>query len=248
MPQWCPGKVTAKRIWTEGLFTVTIECPGVLPFDPGQFLHLAVCESDDKLCNRPYSVASPHGSQLQFFIVLVDDGKLTPRLWDLQVGAELQVSQKAAGRFTLNHTPRSKSIWLFATGTGLAPYIAMLRDRVIWEEYPKIVVAHGVRHLSDLAYAEELRGYQNEFPDRFRYIPSATRESSPDVLQGRLPSLVAEGRLEQKCPFPLNAEQSTVMLCGNPAMLESMVEVLESRGMKEHRRKFPGQIVVERYW
>ena len=248
MPKWCTATVVEKQIWTEGLFTISIESNEVLPFQPGQFLHLAVRNSDEKIINRPYSVASPHGKRLEFFIVVVPEGKLTPRLWELEQGSELLVSQKAAGRFSLKHSPPAESLWLFATGTGLAPYIAMLRDPEIWDTYQRIVVAHGVRHAADLAYRDELNRFASENPERFRYVPALTREEHPDTLKGRLPVLLENGQLENSTGFKLAQENSTVLLCGNPAMLDDMVDKLQARGLQEHRKKYPGQIVLERYW
>lgn len=248
MPKWCRATVTAKKTWTDGLFTISIDTDEVAPFKPGQFLHLALNGQDDKIINRPYSVASPHSNRLDFFIVVVPDGKLTPKLWNLDVGDELMVSEKAAGRFTLEHSPAATSLWLFATGTGLAPYIAMLRDPHIWETYQQIVVSHGVRFAADLGYQDELNEFANQFPDRFHYVPSLTREECDGVLHGRIPALVEDGQLESSAGIELEANDTTVLLCGNPAMLDSMVEHLETRGLKEHRRKSPGQIVLERYW
>ena len=96
MPKWCPAKITRKHIWTEGLFTLHVECPGLKPFVPGQFLQLAMMDGDKRI-NRPYSVASPHGTTVEFFIVKVDDGELTPRLWALDAGDEVEVSERPRG-------------------------------------------------------------------------------------------------------------------------------------------------------
>ena len=101
MPNWLPAKVVKKDVWTEGLFTLHVDCPGLKDFTPGQFLQLAVVEGENRI-NRPYSVASPHGDVVEFFIVLVEDGELTPRLWQLDVGSQVEVSEKAAGSFTLD--------------------------------------------------------------------------------------------------------------------------------------------------
>ena len=257
MPKWCSSKVIEKKVWTEGLFTLTIDGSSVEPFEPGQFLHLAgypqgkpenAEEVDSARVNRPYSVASPHGKQLEFFIVRVDDGELTPHLWNLEVGDEIEVSQKATGRFTLAKTPDAKNIWLVATGTGLAPYIAMVREEEIWNRYEKIVVVHGVRHANDLAYTEELRKLESERGDRFKLVQSLTREEQDGTLKGRIPGLVESGQMETAAACELSAESSSVLLCGNPAMLDSMEELLAKRNMQRHRKKTPGQIVLERYW
>ncbi len=258
MPKWCPSRVLQKKVWTEGLFTLTIDASEVEPFKPGQFLHLANYpggkpdspeELDGSRVNRPYSVASPHGDTIEFFVVLVEDGELTPNLWSLEPGDEIEVSQKAAGRFTLEKTPDAKNIWLVATGTGLAPYIAMLRDKTIWERFEKVVVVHGARHANDLAYTEELKELEKaKDPGRFRLIQSLTREEAPDTLKGRIPGLVESGEIEEAAGCQITADDSSVLLCGNPAMLDSMEALLGQRNMQKHRTKSPGQIVLERYW
>ena len=253
MPKWCTATVVDKKIWTEGLFTMRIATDEVQPFLSGQFLHLGLFpqgheEDDSKIINRPYSVASPHGQELEFFIVLVDDGELTPHLWKLKNGDAILVGQKAAGSFTLKKSPPSEVLWLVATGTGLAPYIAMLRTNEPWENYDKICVVHGVRQFSDLAYTEELSALESQHPGKFKMIQSLTREEANGTLKGRIPGLFENGEIESASGFQCRSDNSTVMLCGNPAMLDTMEEVLGKREMKRHRSKSPGQIVLERYW
>ncbi|MEM9410984.1 MAG: ferredoxin--NADP reductase [Planctomycetota bacterium] len=239
--------MTAKKVWTDGLFTLSIRCDQVQPFKTGQFLHLALGEDADRV-NRPYSVASPHSDTLEFFIVVVEEGELTPRLWKLEPGDNVQVSERAAGSFTLKRTPDAEILWLISTGTGLAPYIAMLRTKEPWERFEKIVVIHGVRHHQDLAYSDELAGYSNKYRERFRLIQSLTRENKDGYLHGRIPKLVESGELERSAGWEMNKDNSSVLLCGNPAMLNDMEETLGSRDMRKHRSKLPGQIVLERYW
>jgi ferredoxin--NADP+ reductase len=253
MPTWCDATITKKKIWTDGLFTITIKADGVKHFEPGQFLQLGVYPEgqsgvEDAIINRPYSVASPHGDELEFFIVVVPEGELTPKLWELEVGDPLLVNDRGAGRFSLGHAPEADHLWLLATGTGLAPYIAMLRTEEPWQRFKKIVVVHGVRHESDLAYTEELSEYRTTYPGRFELIQSLTREQSEVAMRGRIPALLASGQLEKTADCTLSKDSSTVMLCGNPAMLDSMEELLNSRDMVKHRSKSPGQIVLERYW
>ncbi len=244
---WCPGTIIDRKVWTEGLFTIRVDVEGVNEFVPGQFLQIGY-QNDDKHIHRPYSVASPWGREIEFFIVRVDDGELTPWLWERGAGDPLDVSQGAAGSFTLKKTPRAEVLWLVATGTGLAPYIAMLRTDEPWQDYRKIVVVHGARVGEDLAYADEFNQMASDRPGRFSYIPTVTREDVPDVLRGRIPALLADGSLESAAGSPMNADNSAVMLCGNPAMLDDMEKLLETRQMKRHRSKSPGHIVLERYW
>lgn len=259
MPNWYASKVLKKKTWTKGLFTLTIDGSEVEPFEPGQFLHLAtfptgVSHSDTEetkekaRVNRPYSVASPHGSELDFFIVRVDDGELTPPLWELKPGDDIEVSTKAAGRFTLSKTPDAECLWLVGTGTGLAPYVAMLRTPEPWQRFKKIVVVHGVRVANDLAYTEEFRALEAEKQGAFSFVQTLSRESREGTLRGRIPQLVENGELESAADCELSKENSLVMLCGNPAMLDTMELLLGERGMVRHRSKSPGQIVLERYW
>jgi ferredoxin--NADP+ reductase len=253
MPKWCSGTVVEKKIWTDGLFTIGVNVPDVTPFLAGQFLQLGLYpdghEGDEKqLINRPYSVASPHGEVLEFFIVRVDDGELTPRLWNLEVGSSIVVSQKAAGSFTLKKTPKAETLWLVGTGTGLAPYVAMLREPEVWESFQNIVCIHGVRHFADLAYTDEMRTLETKYPERFKFVQSLTREEKEGTLNGRIPGLFEDGQIENVTGFKCRADNSSVLLCGNPAMLDTMEEILGKRDMKKHRSKSPGQIVLERYW
>ena len=111
MPKWCPAKVTRKDVWTDGLFTLHVQCPELKSFTPGQFLQLAVVE-DDKRINRPYSVASPFEETIEFFIVLVEDGELTPKLWALEPGDEVEVSEKAAGMNAFGQDWDGEHVWL----------------------------------------------------------------------------------------------------------------------------------------
>lgn len=247
MPNWYQSRVLARREWAPGLFTITIESSGVQPFECGQFLHLGL-QINGELVNRPYSVASPHGPQIEFFVVRVDGGKLTPSLTNLVAGDEVLVSDRGTGSFTLSRSPTSRDIWLMGTGTGLAPFIAMVRDGEIWNRYERVVIVHGTRYAADLGYREELAQLAAERPGRFVYIPAITREEQPGVLQGRINQLLVDGRLEQAAQMIITPSDSTVMICGNPDMLDAVEQALVARNLTRHRAKSPGQIVVERYW
>lgn len=243
---WTTATVERKIIWAPGLFTLSIAAPEVCPFEPGQFLQLALTPGGRRV-NRPYSVASPHGKTLEFFIVMVENGQLTPHLWNLNPGDQVDVSQKAAGSFTLKHSPDAKALWLLATGTGIAPYIAMLRTEEPWQRYERIVYVHGVRHKSDLAYQDELAGYCEQYGERFKSLAVVSREDVPGTLRGRITTCLASGALESAAGHRL-CQDSCVMMCGNPDMLDETEKLLEDRGLKRHRSKSPGNIVVERYW
>lgn len=245
--QWIRGEIVGRKVWTDGLFTLSIQAPGVQSFEPGQFLQLGM-DQPEKHLHRPYSVASPHGDILEFFIVLVEEGHLTPKLWAMREGDAIDVSAKAAGSFTLSHVPSNQCLWLIATGTGLAPYVAMLREGSLWNKFQKVVVVHGVRHARDLAYQDEFDQYHREKGDAFCYIPAVSRETIANGISGRITTALANGELAQRGGVPITKDTSTFMLCGNPDMLDEMENTLVEAGLHRHKAKNPGQIVVERYW
>ena len=245
--QWISGTIARKKVWSEGLFTLSIRCPGVGQFESGQFLQVGI-QLPDKHLHRPYSVASPHCDTLEFFIVRVDDGELTPRLWMLNEGDSIDVSAKATGGFTLSHTPVAETIWLLATGTGLAPYIAMMREETIWQRHKNVVLVHGVRFATDLAYQEELEQIQARFGSRFHSIPVISRAEVPGSISGRITTAIENGTLESKAENALAPSNSVVMMCGNPQMLDDVEALLKDRGMNRHKKAIPGHVVVERYW
>lgn len=244
--QWTSGTIEHKQIWAEGLFTIGVRVDGVQPFEPGQFLQVGL-EQEGGHIHRPYSVASPYGEVLEFFIVVVEDGRLTPQLWTMNAGDRVDVSTKAAGSFTLSHCPDGDTLWLIGTGTGLAPYVAMLRTDQPWQRYDRIIVVHGVRQASDLAYQPEFLEHGKQYGERFRYVALTSRENVTGALPGRITTCLANGSLEAaaECQF---TDSSCVLMCGNPAMLNETESMLEERGLRKHKKKEPGQIVVERYW
>ena len=148
----------------------------------------------------------------------------------------------------MKKTPDAEILWLVSTGTGLAPYIAMLRTSQPWDRYEKIVIVHGVRYAEDLGYTDEMKEYEQRYQGRFKLIQTLTREEKNGLMNGRIPQLLEDGTLESSAGLEMRADNSAVLLCGNPAMLDEMEEKLGHRQMKKHRTKSPGQIVLERYW
>ncbi len=241
------GTVVGKRIWSDGLFTIQVNAPGVEPFEPGQYLQVGI-QRPDKHVHHPYSVASPHGEVLDFFVVRVDDGRLTPTLWSLTVGDKVDVSTKATGSFTLSHVDGGEDLWLIGTGTGLAPYIAMLRCESTWKRFKRILLVHGVRYAHDLAYQDEMEIYREKYCGRFQWLPVVSREQVGEILTGRITQVLSSGCLEKRAGIDITPAHSTVMMCGNPDMLNDMQAILLARGMTRHTPKEHGNLIVERYW
>lgn len=208
---------------------------------------------EDKLIRRAYSVASSprERDHLELFITRVDSGALTPRLFHLSPGDPLWLSPKCSGLFTLDEVPPEKDVILVATGTGLAPYISMLRTHLDQEPTRRYAVLLGARHSWNLGYHDELQELSEKHP-HFTYLPCLTRpeqEETPwEGVVGRVQVLWEGDHLERawgKRPAP---ESAHVFFCGNPVMVEDMLVLAQAEGFREHTRKEPGEAHLERYW
>jgi ferredoxin--NADP+ reductase len=232
--------------WSEGLFTLRLQSEPV-SFAPGQFVNLALT-IDGELVRRSYSLASAPGDPLELYLVRVEGGALTPALSELEVGDELFVDDKAQGFFTLDHVPQARDGWLVSTGTGLAPFLSMIRSGAVWQRFERIVVVHGVRLCQHLGYREELERRAAQSPDAMRYVPLVSRENTRETLSGRVTDALVDGRLEKLAGSSLDPDQVHVMLCGNPEMVKDMSALLGERGLRRHRVRQPGHVTIEKYW
>jgi ferredoxin--NADP+ reductase len=207
-----------------------------------------------KLIRRAYSIASSskENEYLDFYVALVHSGEFTPRLFALEKGDRIWLGPKATGLFTLKDVPTDADLYLIGTGTGLAPYVSMLKSDVLEESQTRrIVVAHGARYSWDLGYRKELESLTSR-NERLIYIPSITRgekDESWSGVTGYLQDQISSGTLEEQSGVPLDPERVHVFLCGNPAMIEVAVEILVAKGFSEWTRKTPeGTIHLEKYW
>jgi ferredoxin--NADP+ reductase len=239
---WLEGRVVENRRWTETLFSLRVEGPR-LDFEAGQFVRLALDVEGERVA-RPFSFVNPPADPaLEFYGVVVPEGPLSPRLARLRAGDSLFVAPRPAGFLVLSELPDAESLWLMSTGTGIAPFLSMLRTDAPWKRYRRVVLVHGVRHARELVYKEVISSMRS-----LKYVSFVSREAAPGSLAGRIPAAVADGRLEAAAGLPLAAEGAQVMLCGNPEMLRDTTAALQARGMRKHRRRNPGQISVESFW
>jgi ferredoxin--NADP+ reductase len=247
MSGFAHGRVEQRKEWAPGLITLRIA--GELDvFVPGQFRNLALY-IDEKLERRAYSMASAPGEPVEFFLNLVDGGSFSPRVFELGIGDDVLVEKKAQGFFTLAYVPPAEELWMVATGTGLAPFISMLRTTEPWHRFRRIVVVHGVRQTAHLAYKDELIEAGRARADKLLWVPVVSREpAASGVLHGRVTSALESGELERSVGLGLSAERSHLMLCGNPEMIRDLMALLEARGLRKHRVRRPGQITIENYW
>ena len=247
MSKWLEGRVIGNRHWTEALFSLRVEAPR-LPFEAGQFVKLALDVEGERFA-RPFSfVNAPQDPVLEFYGVIVPEGPLSPRLARLAAGDALYLSPNPSGFLVLSEVPDAETLWLLATGTGLAPFLSILRTETPWRRFRSVVLVHAARFARELVYREAIEALSRAHGARFRYVTFVSREPAPGSLAGRIPAAIGDGRLEQAAAARLAPETSQVMLCGNPDMLKDAAAALAARGMKKHRRRSPGQITVESFW
>ncbi len=237
----------AKRTWAPGLATLTIDA-AIEPFEPGQFVNLAR-DSEGDVLRRAYSLASPPGVPLSFLVTRVDDGAFTPFLLACEPGDRLLVERKPQGFFTLRYVPPAAELWLVATGTGLGPFLSILGAGEPFTRFERVVLVHGVREKAHFAHREELDALERAHTGNFSLVRAVSRgEPGDGALRGRVTTLLRSGELEGAAGLALTPERSHLMLCGNPAMTDEMIELLAPRGIVRHRVRKPGHITVEKYW
>jgi ferredoxin/flavodoxin---NADP+ reductase len=244
---WIATRVASRHEWAPGLVTLVLDA-AVPGYVPGQFANLALDIAGERV-KRPYSLASAAGMPAELYLTRLPGGTLTPRLCALDVGDLAWLEDRANGFFTLQHVPAARAAWLVATGTGLAPFLAMLRSAEIWQRFERIVVVHGTRERAHLAYRGELEALVAARGGQLAYVPLVSREEpGPGALRGRVTDALASGELEASAGLALSPEHGHVLLCGNPQMIADVEQALGARGLRHHRKRTPGQITVERYW
>jgi ferredoxin--NADP+ reductase len=252
-----PGLVIVRVTSDEPLFDFTAgqyTVLGLLPEAP------RVMEADDepeplpseKLIRRAYSIASSSkaGEFLEFYLTLVPSGALTPRLFSLKLNGRLHVGGKATGLFTLKKVPVDQHVVLVGTGTGLAPYMSMLREELVCGGERKFVVLHGARYSWDLGYRSELSALARHCPN-MTYIPVVSRPQADPSWNGRggyLQDVLLADAIEKDAGISLDPARCHVFLCGNPGMVDAAKEGLISRGFTPDHRKEIGTIHAEEYW
>jgi len=250
MSAWLEGKVIGKRQWTGALFSLRVAFSGNAPrlaFEAGQFVRIALDVGGERIA-RPFSfVNPPQDPVLEFYGVIVPGGPLSPHLARLAKGDALFIADNPSGFLVLSEVPPAEDLWLVATGTGIAPFLSILRTEAPWQRYRRVVLVHGTRHASELVYQDMIQAVGRARGSRFVSIRLTTREKTPGALEGRIPAAIRDGRLEA-AGAPIAPDRSQFMLCGNPAMLKDVAAALAERGLRKHRRRAPGQITVESFW
>jgi ferredoxin--NADP+ reductase len=246
-------RVLSTHHWNDTLFSFTTTRNPGLRFINGQFVMIGL-EVNGRPLIRAYSLVSANWEEnLEFLSIKVPDGPLTSRLQHLEIGDQVIVSGKPTGTLIQDNLLPGKHLYLLSTGTGLAPFMSIIKDPEIYDRYEKIILIHGVRWISELAYEDFITNElpQNEFfgetvREKLIYYPTVTRE--PYRNQGRLTNLITSGKLAADIGLPqLNPETDRVLMCGSPSMLSDTTEILETLGFRESPRMGePGHFAIER--
>jgi ferredoxin/flavodoxin---NADP+ reductase len=245
-------QVLSVRHWTDTLFSFTTTRDPGFRFQSGQFAMMGL-EIEGRPLLRAYSMASAHyEDNLEFFSIKVPDGPLTSRLQQIREGDTVLVGRKPTGTLILGNLLPGLRLLLLSTGTGLAPFVSLVKDPEVYERYDSIVLVHGCRQVSELAYGEDvvarLRNdeiFGEMLDGKLHYYPTVTRE--PFRNRGRITDLISSGKLfEDIGQSSLSVETDRVMLCGSPAMLEDLRNMFEGSGFSEGSHSEPGHFVVEK--
>ncbi len=246
-------RVLSVHHWNDSLFSFTTTRDPGLRFENGHFVMIGL-EVDGRPLMRAYSIASAnHEEQLEFFSIKVPNGPLTSRLQHLAVGDELLVGRKPSGTLLLHDLLPGRHLYLLGTGTGLAPFLSVIKDPETYERFNKVILLHGVRQVSELAYQDVIRTelpandyFGDEVRQKLIYYPTVTRE--PYVNRGRLTELIESGKLFEDIGLPpLDPAVDRAMICGGPAMLQDCCTLLDARGFRiSPQIGVPGDYVIER--
>jgi len=245
-------KVLTVHHWTDRLFSFTTTRDPSLRFKNGHFTMIGL-KVNDKPLLRAYSIVSAnHDEHLEFLSIKVQDGPLTSRLQHIKPGDEIIVGRKPTGTLLIDYLLPGKRLYLFSSGTGLAPFLSIIHDPETYEKFSEVILVHGVREVEELAYqvylTQELPKHEFLGPmvtNQLKYYPTVTREAFRN--QGRITELIESGKLFTDLNVPaLNPETDKVMICGSPAMLRDLKELLEDRGFKEGNTSTPLDFVIER--
>jgi ferredoxin--NADP+ reductase len=245
-------QVLSVHHWTDSLFSFTTTRDPGFRFQNGQFTMMGL-EVDGRPLLRAYSMASAnHEESLEFFSIKVADGPLTSRLQRIREGDTVLVGRKATGTLIVDNLLLGSRLLLLSTGTGLAPFASLIKDPEVYDRFETIVLVHGCRQVSELAYGERLvRNLDSDeffgsiLKDKLIYYPTVTRE--PFRNRGRITDLITSERLFNDIDLkPLDIETDRLMMCGSPSMLEDLRRILKERGFSEGNHSEPGHFVIEK--
>ena len=250
-------QVTDVKHWTDTLFSFKTTRNAGFRFKNGHFTMIGL-EQEGRPLMRAYSIVSAnYEDELEFFSIKVPDGPLTSKLQNIKPGDDILVSSKPTGTLVLDNLLPGRNLYLISTGTGLAPFMSIIKDPETYEQYDKIVLTHGCRYEDELAYQDTIKHslpnneyFGEQISDKLIYYPSVTREPAPTldiVNRGRITDLLASGKLSSDVGLPpIDTDNDRFMICGSPSMLKDTCAILDAQGFKEARHGNAGHYVIER--
>jgi ferredoxin--NADP+ reductase len=245
-------RVLSVHHWTDKLFTFTTTRDPSLRFSNGHFTMIGL-RVDNKPLMRAYSIVSANYEEhLEFLSIKVPDGPLTSRLQHIRAGDTVIVGKKPTGTLVVDRLRPGKRLYMLSTGTGVAPFMSIVRDPETYESFEQVILVHGVRQVDELAYHDLLVEHlpNHEFlgelvSSKLRYYPTVTRQAYRNM--GRVTELIGSGKMFEDLQVPaLDPANDRVMICGSPAMLRDLKHLLEGRGFEEGNTSTPGDFVIER--
>jgi len=246
-------EVTAVRHWTDRLFSFRVTRPKSLRFRSGEFVMIGLLDERGKPLLRAYSIASPNwDDELEFYSIKVPEGPLTSKLQHIKPGDQIILRPKPVGTLVLDALLPGKRLWLLATGTGIAPFAALMRDPETYEKFDEVIMMHTCRELAELAYGRELVDKLRHDPligemveGKLFYYPTTTREASPRM--GRITDNLASGKVFADLGLPkIDPKSDRAMVCGSLAFNTDVKAVLEGFGLREGANSEPREYVVEK--
>ncbi len=245
--------VTSVQHWTDSLFSFRVTRPASLRFRSGEFVMIGLLKDDGRPLLRAYSIASPNwDDELEFYSIKVADGPLTSRLQHIEPGDQIILRPKPVGTLVHDALLPGKRLYMFSTGTGIAPFASLVRDPETFDKFDQVILTHTCRDVADLAYGRELiEGLTNDpligemVEGKLLYYPTTTREHSPRM--GRITTHLRDGTLARELGLPpISAETDRAMVCGSMGLNTDMKQILEEAGLSEGANSEPAEYVVEK--
>lgn len=241
--------VESVHYWAQGLLTFRMSRPEGFRFSPGHYARLGLQDETNGLVWRPFSmVSAPDDSSLEFLAKLVPEGVFSGLLRSVQPGSVIALDPHRFGFLTTSSLKQAQALWMLASGTGLGPFISIVRAAKDLDPFERLVIVHSVRLEEELAYRDELESLSRDAKSSVLYIPIVTREQALNTLGKRIPQLIESGALQDAAQMPLEATHSCVMVCGNPELCADLRALLIGMDFRTTRRGVAGNLAFEKYW
>lgn len=249
MNTWIVAKIIKIKKWENNLFSLILQA-NIDPFIAGQFTKLGYPLKNGKIIQRAYSfVNTPDEKFLEFYMILIKNGQFTSQIYNLKKLDELKIKKQSSGFFTLDHIHPCEKLWMLSTGTGIGPYLSILKNKKNTEKFNKIILIHAVRYKKDLSYLNDIYTLKKNYNGKLKIKFIISREKTNFSLIGRIPQLLETQELEKNINLYIEKNNSHVMLCGNPNMIQETKNILiKKRNLTKNLKRKPGDITSEHYW